>query len=977
MADRCRRMSTFSLITLLSAMLPDTNYHAKYYAHALTRSGGVGVERLTQSLLNAKVDLNPHQVEAALFALYSPVSQGVLLADEVGLGKTIEAGLVLCQLWSERKRHLLIVCPASLRKQWQCELEEKFNLPSRIVDAKTARELKREGLDNPYDIPQIAISSYQYAARCSEDLKRVMWDCVVMDEAHKLRNSYRESNRVGQALLWAFEGRRKLLLTATPLQNSINELYGIASLLDKTYFGDFASFRSRFANSDGDIDGLRERLQQFCWRTLRKDVRAFVKYTERIPITQTFESSNREHALYEQVSDYLEDTDTYAFPTKQRSILTMVVRKVLASSTSALIGTLESILARLQELQTPEEQPEENLLNQILQDDPDILAELEEDAEEADEDDFDEDAAADEVVIDAGKLSREIALVERLIQQARDIGPDTKTRQLLVALTEGWQKLQSLGAEQKAVIFTESRRSMDFLRRFLEENGYAGQVVCFSGGGRRDETSEAVYQRYKAAHPDDHSSKPVMMRHAIIDEFRNHAKILIATEAGAEGINLQFCSMVVNYDLPWNPQRVEQRIGRCHRYGQKYDVVVINFCNSRNAADVRVFELLRDKFNLFEGLFGASNDVLGFVDRNGQTFEQRIHDILRLCRTRKEIEEAFDRLQEELQELIAAQREATCKAVIEHLDDDVRRLLKIDPSYAKDYLTAGQKRFFSLSHNVLSDYADFAEGEHGFHLHHAPQADIPTGHYMLDRGVDDIGSAHPYRPNSPLGEWVLERAKVQDTPYAEVVFNIDAYEGKLAVAEALKGKSGYMMLDLLTLRSLEEEEHLLFSAIGDDGLLLDPDIAEKLFNLPATVKKAAAIPPAVMERLQANAAHYAKATANMVGENNNRHFKEATASLARWSEDQIAAATHKIKTLRNRQMEVERAIRQTRTLDEQTPLQLELDKVRKEIRRARNAINDVEDETDAKRNRLLNELQRKLIPTQTKTTLFLVRWTVI
>lgn len=309
------------------------NYQAKYFAHLLTREGGQGVERLTQSLLNASVDLNPHQVEAALYALHSPITKGVLLADEVGLGKTIEAGLVLCQLWAEGKRNLLIVCPASLRKQWQCELEDKFNLPAQIIDAKSAREFNKQGLTNPYEGKFICISSYQYAAKMSEQLQVVAWDCAVVDEAHKLRNSYRASNRVGQALRRALADRRKILLTATPLQNSLTELYGIATLLDPSAFGDLSGFRSRYAGTNGDIVGLRQRLKEFCWRTLRKDVRSFVRYTERISITQTFESSDQENRLYEDVSAYLQDETSYAFPPRQRIMLTLVVRKVMASST--------------------------------------------------------------------------------------------------------------------------------------------------------------------------------------------------------------------------------------------------------------------------------------------------------------------------------------------------------------------------------------------------------------------------------------------------------------------------------------------------------------------------------------------------------------------------------------------------------------------------------------------------------------------
>ncbi len=953
-----------------------SNYQAKYYAYSLTREGGEGVERLTQSLLNASVDLNPHQVEAALFALGSSVSQGVLLADEVGLGKTIEAGLVLCQLWAEKKRNLLIVCPASLRKQWQCELEDKFNLPAQIVDAKSARELNKQGVMNPYEGKFICISSFQYAARMSEYLRVIAWDCVVMDEAHKLRNSYRESNRVGQALRWALSGRRKLLLTATPLQNSLTELYGIATLLDDAAFGDLPTFRSRYANSGGDIEGLRQRLREFCWRTLRKDVRAFVRYTDRIPITQTFESSDRENKLYEDVSAYLQDETSYAFPPRQRTMLTLVVRKVMASSTSALIGTLQSILSRLLSLKSGLDKNNQRLLERIFEDDPDILEEIAEDEEEYGTEEI-ADTDDGERPIEMPKLQEEIQLVQSFIRRGQTIGADTKTTQLLVALKVGWEKLQELGAEQKAVVFTESRRSMLFLKEFLESNGYAGQVVCFSGGGRKDATSEAIYQDYKAAHPDDGSSKPIMMRHALIDAFRNKAKILIVTEAGAEGINLQFCSMVVNYDLPWNPQRVEQRIGRCHRYGQKHDVVVINFCNTRNAADVRVFELLRDKFNLFEGIFGASNDVLGFIDQSGQSFERRIHEILRLCRTPQEIEAAFDKLQEELQEQITAQRAATCKAVIENLDEDVRQHLKIDPEYAGQYLSKGEKRFIELTRKVLGSRAVFYPESKTFVLSDSPLPSVRVGRYSYDR-KEQGGELLPYRPNSPLGEWVLAEARKLDTPYAQVTFDISSYQGKISVVEQLKGKSGYLRLDRLMLKSIDAQEFLLFSALTDDGAVVDAETIAKLFDISATDCDALLVmPEALSTRLSANASQYAKATANEVGEANNAHFIQATEKLNRWSEDQIAAATHKVDVLKAKKLELERSIRHAKTLDEQEPLQKELDKIRRDIRKARRLIDDVEDETDAKRNQLLDSLQRKLVPELSRETLFTIHWSII
>jgi SNF2 family DNA or RNA helicase len=207
--------------------VPLTPHQAQYLAHDLTlQHAGAGPDRLSQALFNASVDLNPHQIEAAVFALQSPLSKGVLLADEVGLGKTIEAGIVLCQYWAERKRQLLVICPASLRKQWALELEEKFNLPAIVLDAKTWREAQRQGLA-PLKQKAVLIVSYAYATRIKEDIRAMGWHLVVMDEAHKLRNAYRESNKTGQAIRWATADSRKLLLTATPLQNSILELYGL------------------------------------------------------------------------------------------------------------------------------------------------------------------------------------------------------------------------------------------------------------------------------------------------------------------------------------------------------------------------------------------------------------------------------------------------------------------------------------------------------------------------------------------------------------------------------------------------------------------------------------------------------------------------------------------------------------------------------------------------------------------------------
>lgn len=199
-----------------------TTAQQKYFAYWLTRSlPSYSLGKLTASLQDAQVDLTPHQIDAALFAFKSPLSKGAILADEVGLGKTIEAGIILSQFWAEHRRHLLIIAPANLRKQWATELQEKFFLPSRILELKTFNNYIEDGNLNPFNCKEIVICPYQFARTKAPYLKQTNWDLVVIDEAHRLRNVYKPTNKISNTIKNALTDRKKILLTATPLQNSI------------------------------------------------------------------------------------------------------------------------------------------------------------------------------------------------------------------------------------------------------------------------------------------------------------------------------------------------------------------------------------------------------------------------------------------------------------------------------------------------------------------------------------------------------------------------------------------------------------------------------------------------------------------------------------------------------------------------------------------------------------------------------------
>lgn len=957
-----------------------TEYHAKYFAHELTRqASGADPDRLSRALFDAQVDLNPHQIDAALFALRSPVSGGAILADEVGLGKTIEAGLALCQLWAERKRRLLVICPASIRKQWSLELEDKFNLPTRLIDGPIYRAAMEAGESNPLESDAVVIVSINFAARMVEEIRLIRWDLAVVDEAHKLRNCYRESNKQGQAIRTALRDTHTILLTATPLQNSLLELFGLSTLVDEYYFSDAPTFRSMYMGADADLADLRERLGSICARTLRKQVQEYVSYTARRCRTFEFEPSPEEDELYRRVSGLFMREDSYAVPSEQKHLLALIGRKLLASSTRAVAGTLDTLRRRLEAIRDDAARPDSPVrLSDDLDDD--YLQELMEEFA-AGENEAAASAPPVEPVktLDRKQLLDEIDELTRLADVARGIAVDQKTKRLLDALDAGFAAMAQQGASRKALIFTESTRTQRYLRDFLEANGYAGKVVTYRGGSAQE--AREIYDRWVAEHPERASgSRSMDIRQAIVDHFEKHAEIMIATEAGAEGINLQFCSLVINYDLPWNPQRIEQRIGRCHRYGQKHDVVVINFLNQKNMADQRVYELLSRKFALFEGVFGVSDEVLGALE-SGIDFEKKVLEIYQTCRTAEEIEAAFDALRRSLEGQISEKLLETRQKLLEHFDQEVHDRLKVRLEQTQVVLDRFSRRFWALTRFVLNQHARFDDARLVFQLIDPPGPAFEPGRYVMisrqapggrTNGVD----ARLYRTSTPLGEFVLEQGKSCRTPLAEVAFDSRALGARISDVERLRGRSGWLRLSRLEIRSLESVEHVLFSAFDEQGQSIDQEACEKLFECPATVSTLVAPEESVRSRLDAESDRHVAAVVHREGEANNQHFKEAQEKLERWAEDMETAAEAEIRRTREQMKAARREARQASTLTEQKAIQEKLKRLDQQQRRQRQQIFARLDEIATKRDALIDELEARLAQKTEREALFTIRWRV-
>jgi ERCC4-related helicase len=955
-----------------------TKYHAKYFAYELTKKcPSDSIQKLMVSLADAQVDLNPHQVDAALFAFRSPFSKGVILADEVGLGKTIEAGIVLSQKWAEGRRKILIIVPSSLRKQWMQELADKFFLPSIILETPSFNKAIKQCIINPFDLKEnIAICSYHFARNKEEYVRMVNWDLVIIDEAHRLRNVYRTDNKIAKTIRSSIESvTNKILLTATPLQNSLMELYGLVSFIDEHVFGDMKSYKEQFVRitNKNVFSDLKERIKPICQRTLRRQVLEYIQYTNRLALVQEFIPGKDEQRLYEYVSEYLRRDILYGLPTSQRQLITLILRKLLASSAYAISKTLRSLVERLDRTLKRDEEIKKSLKEEIAED----YEELSEIEDEWDGDENKEDGLLNKYEVEA--VENEIKDLRKFVKLAESITHDAKGKVLIQALKMGFKKAQELGAQRKALIFTESRRTQEYLYHLLSESEYADKIVLFNGTNN-GENAKAMYKAWlsKYAGTDRISGSATSDKRAsLVDRFKDEVEIMIATESAAEGVNLQFCSLVVNYDLPWNPQRIEQRIGRCHRYGQKHDVVVVNFLNKKNAADQRVYELLDEKFKLFHGVFGASDDVLGVIE-SGVDFEKRISNIYQKCRRTEEIEQEFFVLRLELEEKIDERMKATRQKVFENLDEEVHEKLRISRDEGSLYLNKYEKWLWDITQHALAECAEFQQDEYAFYLKQNPfkhLGNLPTGPYRIARNVD-TSKEHIYRLGHPIAKEIIKKSKKEILTPAEITFDYSGWGKQITIIKDLVGFSGCLFVYQITVEALEVENHIVFLGYKDSGERLSKEQCFRLFSVPGDITN---------ENISINIEDSWKNEFEVerneiirdIENRNSSFFDDEITKLDKWADDLKKGLETEIKTLDREIKQLKREAKKIPLLNDKLKAQRHIKDLEKKRKEKRALLFKEQDVVEERKETLIETIEERLKQKTTADELMQVRWKVI
>lgn len=884
-------------------------------------------ERYAASQRQARIDPNPHQIDAVIFALRRLREGGCILADEVGLGKTIEAGLVIAQSRAEGAQRILLIVPKSLIGQWQNELFNLFGIQTREDQASFLGH-------GVYLVGREFAGSERGSALLGA---APPFDLVVIDEAHEvfagLHRRYGSDGVYDEASEDAIMAHRVrgflrsapvLLLTATPMQNSLAELWGLVQYVEPTgtLLGDITTFRRVFCPDDdrtlipGQEHELQRRLAMVLQRTLRRQAQEFLDrpFTKRRCRLYEYAMSEGERSLYDDVTEYLLQPSLFAFSGSQRRLLLIGFHRRMASSIPALAASLENVAARLRRLGAG--QGSGDTVGEMLRD-------LEEDDER-------EEAPSDAFVPhDRAALAAELACVEDFVIRARSLPDDAKAR----SFKEAIRVVLDLGRDGRgsgqAVVFTESITTQEYLRTLLLDMGLQDEEVTLFRGVNDHERVDQAYVRWQQEEAaqlarGSRPSRDVGVRLALVHEFRTRSKVFVCTEAGAKGLNLQFCDTVINYDLPWNPQRIEQRIGRCHRYSQERDVTVVNFINRDNEAHRLTFEILSQKLDLFGRVLDASDTVLHeprtdapeiTVSAVSVEFENDLRRIYSRSRTVDEMTREIAALRDKISERRDAyekEYERTSQIIESRFDDDVRKVFKRLRDDLPDALAQLDRDVAELVDSYLASRGtEYRRSDVGgravFDLASARglPAELGEGRRFATgdaRGLVDAESLNLVHP--------LVKAAIADArswPGGPVALLIPP--NAPPDLAALAGKTGVIAVALADYGGFEPVHRVVAAAVVD-GDPIDPSLATRISRLLAVEGPRFEVvvdPPwlddALDEALFVDQRH--------VEEGEQKHFEQALSQLERFIDDKVlvsrrerASLAQKLRAARNRRDEV-------------------------------------------------------------------------
>lgn len=715
-----------------------TPFHAYYTARLLETLQDD--DKFIPTFASSDIRVYPYQIGAALFATRSPYAKGVVLMDESGLGKSTEAMLVVTQKWYEGKNRILILVPnADLLVQWEKLITEKYSIPF-VTISNTAQLASAE---NTFEQDAVVLTTFDFATQSSSLVEKIAWDITVFEEASLLSSVYKEDSKQARTLKRITDGSFKLLLTGTPIEKNILDLYGLMYLIDETILPSEQEYMARYFRKPENYPELAELVSKYCFRTLRSQAKRYAKITERIVFTCEFEQSKGEKHLYDLIQSYIDKPQKYAFPEMNPYDLALMLFDLQGSSTSAVIKSIEGIIARLKKI-------------------PGAEAELSE--------------------------------FEEMLSAARSIKTDEKLKLLFPALDGCFKLLKKAGANKKAVIFTSNRETQQYLYDNLN-----ACYKCYVYNGSKD--------------------------YRMIDRFLSDGEILITTDQGARGFCFESASLVVNYDLLYNTLKMEQRIDRCHRLAQQNDVIVLNFLDKSNMADVRKLELVNKRMLVADGVFGQSDAILGgFTD----SIQKSIKELP--VRTRSQIDLDFEKTLETYEQENKRDVESTEQVLFTTFTGELAKRVKITPEYVADRVEKVNSDLWDLIRYYFEDYnqshsdCTFVLNEQTKTVTATDYDELPVLFYYWSGGQNKKYKALKEFKKitliSPLAKGIISNIDCADT-------------GKVTVRGDIEPcKIAFYTVDIFAGNKRTGKVYNLLCGVTDSGRQITNDEAVKILSMP-------------------------------------------------------------------------------------------------------------------------------------------------
>lgn len=571
-------------------------------------------ELLAPVISSSNMEIYPHQIASATFGLkrfndfanFSSFStenkkSGVILCDEGGLGKTYTAMMIIATRYNMGDNKILVVVPNQLTFEWVEIFENSFNVPYTLLKDKEQMQ------DFVYSGEEVVITTFTMAKEYAEYFESLDFEIVVVDEAHKLKSGRAES-LLYDCLKNISKNAFKVLLTATPIQNSILDIYNLAMLIDDNLFEDEDSFYKRYYRREENYEELAKKIRQIAFRTLRREIAQYVKIPDRIGISLEYEYTDAELKLYKLLESYLALEEKVAFPKMDKYDLTLMMTKAFSSSKDAFLKLLNGVQSRLT------------------------------------------DGEKDKIYID------------EMIKLCEKQNNSAKIEMLDEVLNKVLKELKSKKLNEKIIIFTKYRATLEYLFNHLNKGKYKDKVLTF-----------------------DSKNSDIDIKEKFKSEYNNEYKILITTDLASEGFNFNFASSVINYDLPYNILKIEQRVNRVHRMGQQGESIVINFFNHQNFYDVRILELIKKRVLQFNIIMGSSDNFIGEFLSIGECFEK-----LENLKTFNEISNEFKENQNNVLDEIEYVEKLSNHFLYTSFSKEVRDSVTLTPKVIKDsteYLT--------------------------------------------------------------------------------------------------------------------------------------------------------------------------------------------------------------------------------------------------------------------------------------------------